>query len=544
MPEFQNIQSEIDPPAKRVRAVPQSKMKSVITDDGRKEYVRFCLVNHVNPKPWISYNHSLPTPTFPEPLFRYQQNEIDRAHIETRIMLQVPPRCGKTRAGLGSLLRARYQRGFGRSLIICPNAIVDVWVAECGLWGVEPIVAGSGGFDRKGRTIKQTKELLHNLPEDALVICNDERLEHLGQDIIDAKFDGLIVDESHRIISRTGIRAEIVRECALRAGWVRMMTGTPVSNSPLDIWAQCSVLRPDIWGEDEQQFVLENLTAYGPEELNVFDPVKYAKMSRSTIHGYSRSDIFAEILAQRALSHGGVWRPSDNWQYITRFVHMPPNAIEQYNKIADNYAEWKKDDSSNAAKGFAIQMQARQITSGFLHPSGQNHWEDLHYQKTHAVIADMMGPVSSGEKMVIFHLFVPEGKRMISEIQKYYPGIPVFEINGTVKESYFDLCKRFNQHEGPAVIVAQIQCASLGLPMHTASHAMFLSKTWRYIDFDQARDRVFKAGEMRSVSSYIVPDTIDVSIENALSRRSNLHVQTIEISRIDPQPRPHVSLQM
>ena len=58
----------------------------------------------------------------------------------------------------------------------------------------------------------------------------------------------LVVDESTRIKNRKAQRSKRVHELSKKCPYRRILTGTPVTQSPLDLWSQMECLSPKIIG--------------------------------------------------------------------------------------------------------------------------------------------------------------------------------------------------------------------------------------------------------------------------------------------------------
>ena len=83
------------------------------------------------------------------------------------------------------------------------------------------------------------------------------------KEILEAKWDCIVLDEAHAIKHRTSNRSKAVRKMGRSAKHRYILTGTPMSNGHLEeYWAQYDFLDPSIFGkykEFEDKYCLLNI---------------------------------------------------------------------------------------------------------------------------------------------------------------------------------------------------------------------------------------------------------------------------------------------
>lgn len=177
----------------------------------------------------------------------HQQRAIDVAEArfaagETGILFDMAMGVGK-----GLVACALFRDLPGKVLVLCPKNVVGVWRREVPAniegWEVSCIEGSSTAVRRK--RLKQA--LLHN--DQRVIVTNIEslRADMIFQDLLDVDWAMLIVDESHRIKSPSGLDSKRVRAVSKHARLKLCLTGTPMPHSPLDIWAQAEVCAPGVF---------------------------------------------------------------------------------------------------------------------------------------------------------------------------------------------------------------------------------------------------------------------------------------------------------
>jgi SWI/SNF-related matrix-associated actin-dependent regulator of chromatin subfamily A-like protein 1 len=145
--------------------------------------------------------------------------------------------------GLGKTIQAiRAARAFKRNtLIVCPSFVRGVWVDELAKWWPDA---------DQPNLPKGTK-----VPEGALgntgciTIIHYDILYAWVPEILRWDPKTLIIDAGQYCQGENSRRTKAVRAIRERATWVMMLTGTPVNNRPIDLWAIADTLSPGRFGK-------------------------------------------------------------------------------------------------------------------------------------------------------------------------------------------------------------------------------------------------------------------------------------------------------
>jgi len=191
----------------------------------------------------------------PEGMWDHQKQAVTRALTDHATMksgyfgLLHEQGCGKTYTEI-TILRNLFtwHKKALKTIIFCPQIVIDNWSKEidrfskCGQF-VQKLQGK--GTDRI-RILKESKK--------SIFITNYESLDMDGlfwvaagkdgkdRKYIDHGFEMLILDESHRAKSHTAKRTKILIRMADRTPYRYIMSGTPILNNPMDVWAQFRIL--------------------------------------------------------------------------------------------------------------------------------------------------------------------------------------------------------------------------------------------------------------------------------------------------------------
>ena len=206
-------------------------------------------------------------------LYPYQEAAVARIERERKVLLNFEMGLGKTPTAISAAKRT----GSTRILIVCPAIVRQVWFEELERWWPECPTRYLASSTKKMRAVP--------FEEDHILITSYALLHQLPEQV---NYDAIIFDESHYlkgshnkpatrqprrlVAARRVVRTNKDRQSAL----LLMLTGTPIDNEPLDVWAQADLLKKGQFGSKfgfKKRYCNEviseySLTGYTYEGLN------------------------------------------------------------------------------------------------------------------------------------------------------------------------------------------------------------------------------------------------------------------------------------
>ena len=166
-------------------------------------------------------------------LFPYQHAAVSQEPYRKHMLLAHPPGAGKTPMALAL--------ASGVTLIVCPPSIAQQWARKHVEWTGSIIdVADRGMLVAKlldGQSAIVPDSLVHLIPP----FC---------------RYDTLVVDEVHRLKTRDARRTKaifggregrtVVQGVGQRSGRIFALTGTPLQNSPIDLYPFLALAAPTV----------------------------------------------------------------------------------------------------------------------------------------------------------------------------------------------------------------------------------------------------------------------------------------------------------
>ena len=172
------------------------------------------------------------------------------------------------------------------------------------------------------------------------------------------------LDESRRIKNPNGKQSNLVVASSTLAPYRWIMTGTPVSNGPLDIWKQMKFIDKDFWTPHG----LKSFTAF----KNMFGIWRTGTSSQGRNFefcvGYKNLHILHEIIApfcDRVLTNEVMELPEKN--YYSRFFDLTPKQREVYDEMEKEFiVQFPNGTEATAEHQLTRLLRAVQITSNYI----------------------------------------------------------------------------------------------------------------------------------------------------------------------------------
>jgi len=91
------------------------------------------------------------------------------------------------------------------------------------------------------------------------------------------------------------------------------------------------------------------------------------------------------------------------------------------------------------------------------------------------------------------------------------------------------MVEQFQKGTGPGALVLSLKAGGTGLNLTAASHVILYDRWWNPAVEDQARDRVWRIGQERTVVAHrlVVPGTVDERVEEVVAGKRKIADMTL-----------------
>src|SRR5690606_2867611 len=261
----------------------------------------------------------------------------------------------------------------------------------------------------EGSIVEREAQLAAPWPEGALrvAVVNYEATWRMEEALARFVKGGLIIaDESHRIKTPSAQQSKAMGRLGQVAAYRLMLTGTPVTQNPLDIWSQYRFLDPTIFGRSFYAFRARYAVMGGYNNYQVV--------------GYQRLDELVEKahrIAFRITRAECLDLPPEVYTDIP--VQLGPRARAIYRELeAQAVARLSAESSISASNVLTELLRLQQVAGGWV-TTDEGQTVQVGTEKLDALM-DLLEDLLSNEqrKVVIFCRFVSEIKAILSACQK------------------------------------------------------------------------------------------------------------------------------
>jgi len=453
-------------------------------------------------------------------LFAHQAQAVDFFEGVDRGLDFSDPGTGKTRVQIELFSRRRAQGG-GCALIIAPKSLLEsAWADDFKKFAPHLELSVAYAYKRE-----------HHFEASADVyITNTDAVRWLAKRPASffRKFDTLIIDEASAFKHRTSLRSRSLKKIAKYFKYRYGLTGTPNSNSILDVWHQVLVI-------DDGERLGRSFMAY---RNSVATPVQVGpqpqmvkwedKPGAHAAVGDLLSDITVRFKFEECHDIPA------NHTYTVKYTPTPKQ-LQAYSDM-EKYAivQVSEDEVVNAVNAAALVTKLLQISSGAVYDESGTvvHIEDDRYQ----LITDL---VAARDHSLVFFNWRHQADALEEKFTT--EGITFARIDGTIKSSERHRIVKEFQSGYYQALLAHPQSAAHGLTLTRATSTIWASPTYNLEFFLQGNRRIYRAGQDQKTETILVcaKHTMEADVYKKLSDKDAKQLDFLNIIQTlgnDPLP--------
>jgi SNF2 family DNA or RNA helicase len=326
----------------------------------------------------------------------------------------------------------------------------------------------------------------------------------------------VIVDESTTIKNRTAQRTKNVIDLGRAAKYRRILTGSPITKSPMDLFSQCAFLSGKALG-------FSNYYAFQS---------RYAVLQRRTMGhrsfqklvGYRRLDELSEKLetfSARILKRDCLDLPDKI--YMSRVVELSDEQVSVYNQMKElALAQVQSGELATTASILTQLMRLQQIVCGHLR-TDDGEIRELKNSRLSALM-EILEEVQG--KAIIWATWTHDIQAIAAALRDRFGKESVATYYGeTPQEDRQEIVNRFQQEDSDLrFFVGQPKTGGYGITLTAADTMVYYSNSYDLEIRLQSEDRAHRIGQTKSVTyiDLVSPDTTDEKILDALRSKINI----------------------
>ena len=417
-----------------------------------------------------------------------------------------------------------YDKGrINGALIIAPKGVYNNWFSQeipthlvshiqptMVLW----TASTSKTKDKEYQSLFETGHDLHILIMNVEALSTKKGLDFAGKFMMCHK-TMLAVDESTTIKNPTAKRTKSILQLGKQAEYRRILTGSPVTKSPLDLYTQCAFLDEFLLGFNSF-YAFRNRYAHMVER-------NFGGRRVQLIASYQRLDELSENIKKfsyRVLKEDCLDLPPKI--YTRREVELTDEQSKAYSTMKSAALALLKGKMATAPHVLTQMMRLHQITCGHL----KNDDGTITEIKNNRVkeLINLLDEVEG--KVIIWANYIHDIQHIVKEITDEYGAESIVQYYGAISsDDRQEAIKKFQDKDSKVrFFIGNPQTGGYGITLTAANTVVYYSNGYDLEKRLQSEDRAHRIGQEKSVTyvDFIAPKTVDEKIVKALRSKMNI----------------------
>jgi SNF2 family DNA or RNA helicase len=325
----------------------------------------------------------------------------------------------------------------------------------------------------------------------------------------------MAVDESTTIKNPTAKRTKAILALSKEAKYRRILTGSPVTKSPLDLYSQCAFLNEFLLGFSSY-YTFRNRYA-------VMIDRNFGGRRVQLVGGYRRLEELSDLLKKfsyRILKEDCLDLPPK--VYMRREIDLTDDQKKAYMTMKSAALAQLNGKIATAPHVLTQLMRLHQITCGHFTADDGTIQEFKNNRMSE--LLDLLEEIEG--KVIIWANYVYDIKHIVNTISDEYGEDSIVEYYGAIesKKRQQNIEKFQDPESKVRFFVGNPQTGGYGITLTQASNVIYYSNGYDLEKRLQSEDRAHRIGQDKSVTyiDLIARNTVDEKIVKALRKKINI----------------------
>ena len=324
----------------------------------------------------------------------------------------------------------------------------------------------------------------------------------------------MAIDESTTIKTPSAQRTKNILHLGKMSKYRRIMTGSPVTKNPLDLYTQCEFLDP---------YLLNFASYYAFRN-------RYANMKTINVRGRSIQVVHAfqnlgelsdklKGFSYRVLKEDCLDLPPKNW--TKRHIALSKEQQKVYDQMKKTALATLNGKVTSTMTVITQLMRLQQITCGHFVADDGTTQEIKNNRITE--LMDVLDEIEG--KAIIWGHWQKDIQNIVSEIEKVHgPGSVVSYYGLTPQEDRQDNIRKFQSDPKCRFMVGTPSTGGYGITLTAANTVIYYSNGYDLEKRLQSEDRAHRIGQKKNVTyvDIIAEKTVDEKIVKSLRKKINI----------------------
>ena len=429
---------------------------------------------------------------------------------------------GKTKVAIDNVAYLWQNKEIKECVVIAPNSVYTNWVQEIVTHSPLPTNIWCWKISKDKELIKSDKE--NKL---SFILMNVEALSHKsGQKWLQNRINlngkamMMIIDESTTIKNPTALRTKAICKLGTAVKYRRILTGSPITKSPLDLYTQCAFLSKALLGFESfytfrARYAVMHQIQMGGNQILV--PKYYTNLDELE---WKLKSFSYRVKKDECLD-----LPPKLYQQ--RQVNLSTEQATVYTRLKKRARALIEDKTVSFNNKLTEILRLHQVCQGFL----KTDEGTIHEFKNNPKLKELMAVLEESDgKVIIWANYVYNIKQIKSALEERYGKDSVVSIFGEVDvEGRKDAVNNFQLNDRCRFLVGNPATGGYGLTLTAARYVVYFSNSYNLEVRWQSEDRAHRIGQKDKVTyiDLMVPESLDVMIMSALDRKIKLSAETL-----------------
>ncbi len=453
-------------------------------------------------------------------LFKHQADVLERSKDLAAFALFWQMGTGKSCLTLRTAAHLKESGEIDAVLVVAPNGVHRNWIdEEIPRWLAEAANQSRYWESSKAGTKRHQHEFEAALSLPFVIVAityegfmTERALKYMRR-FLSKRRVLMVLDESTKIKSPSAKRTSKLVAAGRLAKYRRILTGTPVANSPFDVYTQMRFLDDGFWRARGFKTLSEFKVFYGNFKSMEFVDQQGRRRQWNQIVSYRNLAHLQDLLApvsSRVLKEDVLDLPPK--MYSKRYFDLSKEQQRVYRELRDEqFAVLSGGEIITAALAMTVLLRLQQVTSNYLPNEGEAL---VPIDKTNPrlqCLADLVEEVAG--QAIIWARFREDVNQIMGLL-----GDDAVRYDGAVSSDDRVLAKNRFQAGEVKYFVANPAAAATGLTLTAAKTVIYYSNSFRLEDRLQSEDRAHRIGQDLPVQyiDIVAPGTVDMKIVGAL----------------------------
>lgn len=402
---------------------------------------------------------------------------------------------GKTVQALAALSARKITgNANGPSLVVCPTSLLENWRAEADKFTPELKAITITGTDR-AKLFRQ----IHNFD---IAITSYALLRRDSLEYSDIEFDYVILDEAQHIKNPKTANALACKD--LKSNHRLVLTGTPMENSPSEIWSLFDFLQSGYLGT--QRDFKQTYQAKHDDAKQAQMASRLASIIRPFVLRRTKAEVCAELpnkLEQDMFCEMG----DEQRKLYDGLLLASRTYLDELHASGLKWSERRMEILSMILRLRQACCHPGLLPAEYL----ENYPADIPSVKLDLAKEVILEAIDSGHRILFFSQFTSILKLFPEWLKKSHIKFESIDGSTTDRQSKVD---KFNKDSSIPVFLLSLKAGGVGLNLPGADTVIHFDQWWNPMVEDQATDRSHRIGQTRTVTSIrlVTRNTIEEKI--------------------------------